>query len=110
MFASGGIVSQATAFMYGGGQKGVMGEAGSEAIMPLKRGSDGNLGVASVPSNVIVNINNNAGANVTQSESSGPNGEKTIDIMVESSVRKGLATGRFDSSMKNSFGLARKGS
>lgn len=49
-FASGGtftnsVVSKATPFAYGGGNLGVMGEAGDEAVMPLKRGSNGSLGV-----------------------------------------------------------------
>ncbi len=43
-FASGGIVSGATAFPMRGGT-GIMGEAGPEAIMPLSRGEDGKLGV-----------------------------------------------------------------
>ena len=43
-FATGGIVDRPTRFgMYGNG--GVMGEAGSEAIMPLTRLPDGSLGV-----------------------------------------------------------------
>jgi len=46
MFANGGVVNSPTAFGHSGGL-GVMGEAGPEAIMPLKRGSDGKLGVAS---------------------------------------------------------------
>lgn len=46
-FARGGIVSGATPFGFKGGrQLGLMGEAGPEAIMPLKRGADGKLGVA----------------------------------------------------------------
>ena len=45
-FADGGIVDKPTLFNHSAGQ-GLMGEAGSEAIMPLKRGSDGKLGVAS---------------------------------------------------------------
>lgn len=45
-FAAGGIVSAPTYFPMDG-QMGLMGEAGSEAILPLKRGSDGSLGVAS---------------------------------------------------------------
>lgn len=44
-FASGGVVSQPTYFPMPGGA-GLMGEAGNEAIMPLKRGADGRLGVA----------------------------------------------------------------
>ena len=47
-YASGGVVNAPTFFRYqDGGQfkNGVMGEAGPEAILPLKRGSDGKLGV-----------------------------------------------------------------
>ncbi|MEL7253803.1 MAG: phage tail tape measure protein [Pseudomonadota bacterium] len=44
-FASGGIVSSPTHFPMRGGM-GLMGEAGPEAIMPLRRGADGKLGVA----------------------------------------------------------------
>jgi lambda family phage tail tape measure protein len=44
-FADGGVVSQPTYFPVGG-DMGLMGEAGSEAILPLKRGADGSLGVA----------------------------------------------------------------
>ncbi|TFL18591.1 phage tail tape measure protein [Jannaschia formosa] len=43
-FASGGVVSGPTTFPMRGGL-GLMGEAGPEAIMPLKRGADGRLGV-----------------------------------------------------------------
>jgi hypothetical protein len=43
-FAKGGVVGSPTMFKHGGGL-GVMGEAGPEAIMPLKRGSNGKLGV-----------------------------------------------------------------
>lgn len=43
-FASGGIISQPTLFPFNGGT-GVAGEAGDEAIIPLKRGANGRLGV-----------------------------------------------------------------
>lgn len=46
MFANGGVVNGITPFGMAGGKLGIMGEAGPEAIMPLKRGSDGKLGVA----------------------------------------------------------------
>jgi phage-related minor tail protein len=45
-FASGGVVAAPTYFPMAGGT-GLMGEAGPEAIMPLARGPDGRLGVAS---------------------------------------------------------------
>jgi hypothetical protein len=44
-FARGGIVDRPTVFPFARGI-GLMGEAGPEAIMPLKRGPDGKLGVA----------------------------------------------------------------
>jgi hypothetical protein len=43
-FARGGIVAEPTSFPMRGG-RGLMGEAGPEAIMPLARGADGRLGV-----------------------------------------------------------------
>jgi hypothetical protein len=48
-FARGGVVSSPTLFKFADGgttRTGLMGEAGPEAIMPLKRGGDGKLGVA----------------------------------------------------------------
>ncbi len=45
-FATGGIVTGPTLFPMARGRTGLMGEAGPEAIMPLKRGADGRLGVA----------------------------------------------------------------
>lgn len=60
-FAKGGIVSRPTHFLMRGGL-GLMGEAGPEAIMPLQRGADGRLGVASAgsqirPMNVNITVN-----------------------------------------------------
>ena len=58
-FASGGIVNGPTMFPMRGGT-GLMGEAGPEAILPLRRGADGRLGVASEgssrPVTVVMNI------------------------------------------------------
>ena len=55
-FASGGVVAAPTYFPMAGGT-GLMGEAGPEAILPLKRGSDGRLGVASEARPVAVTVN-----------------------------------------------------
>lgn len=58
-FAKGGVVSQPVSFPMRGG-RGLMGEAGPEAIMPLVRGADGSLGVRSAgggrPISVVMNI------------------------------------------------------
>ena len=44
-YANGGVVGSPTYFPMKGGKTGLMGEAGPEAIMPLKRGANGKLGV-----------------------------------------------------------------
>tara|TARA_R110001606_G_scaffold163067_1_gene307218 strand:+ start:39 stop:2294 length:2256 start_codon:yes stop_codon:yes gene_type:complete len=64
-FANGGVVSSATMFPMAGNQTGVMGEAGPEAIMPLKRGANGKLGVQvqGGGENVVVNQSFNFQAN-----------------------------------------------
>ena len=58
-FAAGGVVNGATPFTFGGGQRGEMGEAGPEGILPLKRGRDGKLGVAATCGSRPVVVHNN---------------------------------------------------
>ena len=60
-YAKGGIVNKPTLFQYasgGTGRFGLMGEAGAEAILPLRRGANGKLGVeaSGTTSNVVVNV------------------------------------------------------
>ena len=64
-FASGGVVSSPTNFGMSGGRTGLMGEAGPEAIMPLKRGANGKLGVQAEggAGDVIIHQNFNFQAN-----------------------------------------------
>ena len=70
-FVSGGVVSSPTYFPLGG-QLGLMGEAGSEAILPLRRGADGSLGVAAggagTPVNVVFNVTAQDAASFRKSE------------------------------------------
>lgn len=110
-FSKGGIVDSPTAFGYGSGKMGLAGEAGSEAILPLRRGADGKLGVgAANPSPTVVNVHNYSGGEVEVSEKSGPNGEKIIEAIVHNAVKKGIATGAYDRQMRSAFGTKRKGS
>ncbi|MFC3209111.1 phage tail tape measure protein [Aquamicrobium soli] len=69
-FASGGVVSSPSYFPLAG-SIGLMGEAGSEAILPLRRGSDGSLGVAAAggaPVNVVFNVTAQDAASFRKSE------------------------------------------
>ncbi|WP_137179276.1 tape measure protein [Roseomonas sp. AR75] len=56
-FATGGIVDRPTVFPFARGV-GLMGEAGPEAILPLRRGRNGRLGVeaTAAPINVVFNV------------------------------------------------------
>lgn len=77
-YAMGGVVNKPTLFAYadgGAGRFGLMGEAGPEAIMPLKRGSDGKLGVEAAGGgmgNITVNVN----AQGTSVQGDQPNADK----------------------------------
>lgn len=58
-YANGGVVGGPTYFPMSGGKTGLMGEAGPEAIMPLKRGRGGKLGVSVEGASGSVVVNNN---------------------------------------------------
>jgi hypothetical protein len=65
-YANGGVVGGPTYFPMAGGKTGLMGEAGPEAIMPLKRGANGKLGVQTdggSQGNVVINQSFNFSAN-----------------------------------------------
>ncbi|MBN9028997.1 MAG: phage tail protein [Rhizobiales bacterium 63-7] len=83
-FAEGGIVSAPTYFSMEGGH-GLMGEAGAEAILPLKRGSDGALGVAAAAgggTSIVFNI-------TTPDAESFRRSEGQLSAMLARSVGKG---------------------
>lgn len=88
-FASGGIVNQTTAFPMSGGKTGVMGEAGAEAIMPLKRTSDGRLGVEATGAATNVNVYNQSQSQIETIKR--PNGD--VDLFIRR-VNSALASER----------------
>lgn len=85
-FADGGVVGQPTFFPMGGGDIGLMGEAGSEAILPLQRGADGRLGVASVGAAAPVQVT----FNITTSDAgSFRKSEAQVTAMLARAVQRG---------------------
>jgi len=103
-FANGGIVNRPTLFPMANGA-GLMGEAGPEAILPLRRGAGGKLGVAAsgTGGKTTVVVNNYSGAPTETRESTGPDGSEMIEVMV-GTVDRGLKEGRFNRSMSSQFG------
>ncbi|NBW08346.1 MAG: hypothetical protein EBR82_09995 [Caulobacteraceae bacterium] len=76
-YATGGVVTSPTYFGYAGGNTGLMGEAGPEAILPLTRGANGKLGVKALGGGGSGgNVVNN---NVTVNVSGGSSGKKEDD-------------------------------
>jgi lambda family phage tail tape measure protein len=90
-FAKGGaftnsIVNSPTMFKFAQGA-GLMGEAGPEAIMPLKRDSQGNLGVrANQQQNVEVVVNNYGSEKATTKESVNNRGERKIEVVIGDAI------------------------
>jgi len=88
-FARGGIVNGPTLFPFAKGI-GLMGEAGPEAIMPLRRGRDGNLGVMSSgggTTNVVVNVDA-SGSSVEGNQSQAKALGNAISAAVQSELVK----------------------
>jgi phage-related minor tail protein len=81
-FARGGIVGRPTIFPMARGM-GLMGEAGPEAVMPLKRMPSGNLGVEA-GGGVTVNIINNTPAQVKTEECRDERGGITMNVIIDS--------------------------
>ena len=92
-YRKGGVVAAPTMFQYGGSKLGIMGEAGPEAILPLKRGSSGRLGVE---------MHGGGGGGVTTVNYTGPtlnfNGDEfvpksAVNSIIFKAANKGAAMG-----------------
>lgn len=99
-FAKGGIVNKPTIFPMANGGTGLMGEAGAEAVMPLRRMSNGKLGVEASDSNnaVQVNIYNQSGAAVeTRKRDNG-----SLDVIIKQ-VNEALKNERTSSGFRAAY-------
>jgi phage-related minor tail protein len=89
-----------------------MGEAGPEAIMPLKRDSQGNLGVrmgggSGSSGDVAVVVNNYSTSEATTKETTDSNGNRRIEVIIGDIVAKevGRANSPINAGMKANFQL-----
>lgn len=95
---SGQIVSQPTLFPFARGA-GLMGEAGPEAILPLRRGIDGKLGVVAASGRSGGEINQTFQINIQNDASNGeigPNAVKQILNLVEQKTKQVMTKERRD--------------
>lgn len=96
-FARGGVVSQPVIFPMASGGLGLAGERGAEAIMPLKRLSNGNLGVeagsgsAGRAPQINLVVNNHSGAEVSTGQArQNSNGSIDLEIIIGRVVKNSL--------------------
>ena len=113
-FQAGGVVTGPTPFGFSGGV-GLMGEAGAEAIMPLKRGRGGALGVASTLPQIQL-VNNTGVAAKARSVGSAERMQIILEAadmgrsMALDEVNRSLRTGYGSTatSIQRTYGLRRK--
>lgn len=110
MFAKGGsftnsIVNSPTLFKFAKGT-GLMGEAGPEAIVPLRRDANGNLGVSSAGGSTQVVVNNYSSEKATTKESVDSRGNRRIEVEIGDMVAGEISRmgSNAQSSIKNTFG------
>jgi methyl-accepting chemotaxis protein len=106
------ILTQPTFFKFAdggvfGGRNGVAGEAGPEAVMPLKRDANGKLGVIGSPVNINISNTMSESASVQIQETNRADGTKEIAILIEKRVKEMIGNGSLDRSMRQSYGLSR---
>jgi phage-related minor tail protein len=108
---SGSVVSRPTVFPFANGI-GLMGEAGAEAILPLRRGADGKLGVAGGGSAMVVNIIEAPGNGGKTEQRQDNNGANILDVYVEkikSSIAGDISQGKgpIPGALAGTYGLNR---
>lgn len=98
-FAQGGVVSSPTMFPMAGNRTGIMGEKGAEAIMPLKRAPNGQLGVQAQTAPATVNIYNQSDSRIETVQR--PDGETDIFIRrVNNALRNERTQAGFSSALQ----------
>lgn len=118
-FAHGGVITTAAhgmvmnrprLFPMANGGAALAGEAGDEAIMPLKRGTDGKLGVAGGGGGggtmvQIFDQRSGGGAPVQTSTSTGPDGQKQVAVLIRDATKSNVSSGNLDADMNTRYGI-----
>jgi len=101
------IVNQPTLFRAANGM-GLMGEAGPEAIMPLKRDSSGRLGVSGGGNDISVVVNNYGKERAEVKESTDGRGNRRIEVVVGEMVSGELTRvgSPLQQTFSNTYGLS----
>ncbi len=87
-YRKGDVFDSPTMFKYGGSNLGILGEAGPEGVLPLKRGRDGKLGVMSQGGgvgNIVVNVDA-SGSSVEGDDQGGRELGRLISVAIQSEL------------------------
>lgn len=110
-FAKGAVIGGPTLFPMSGKSTGLMGESGPEAVMPLKRAANGDLGVSSTGGNVTVVVNDMRGRGtspVDVQERRDADGGRIVELTIRDQVRQAIDSGEMDGTMRRNYGLTRR--
>jgi hypothetical protein len=112
VFAQGGVVASPKLFAMACGA-GLMGEAGPEAVLPLKRGPDGRLGVGAgggAGGGISVQVYDQRTASGSEpveiKEGRGPDGSRQMQVYIRDEVGRQIKSGEQNSALK-SMGVSR---
>lgn len=103
-FEHGGLVTGPTSFPLAGGQRGLMGEAGPEAVMPLARLPSGDLGVQAKAAPVNLEVINATGVQATARVKT--DSDRTQLILEAAELGATMAQSRFTSSVASGYGTS----
>ncbi len=115
-YAMGGVKGSPFYFPMANGAMGMGGEAGEEAILPLRRGPDGRLGVAGGGGGggggdvqIIVNdMRSDSKAPAVETESRNVNGKRMIRMTIRDEMKSAIRDGAMDGPLNSTYGTPRQ--